>query len=318
MEQETNRGLIRDMSPDGKCKYALVRLDRLREASPVTKALGEGALDQLQSMDLLEYGEKGTAEEFFVLKLKDRFAARAIEEYARQVRVHARQFDNPEWLDQFNDLMDYAKSLAALADRAYVHPGRKIPCTRYPETTHNGIAPEPDQYDDPLPALTEQDLEDRVAKKLKHVSATPKPEPPTPHQDHELEDDLWTAGASGGGIVRSCERHGGTWFNGEDHGGYEEGELEELREKAKTHPDKYHELDRDAHDTTVLGKEYIWTCAGCRDEFYRLQEFLWRHRHTIATYLNARLKREAKEAAQDLKQNTIVTPEGNPDTKSAT
>jgi hypothetical protein len=318
MEQETNRGLIRNMSPDGKCKYALVRLDRLREASPVTKALGEGALDQIQSMDLLEYGEKGTAEEFFVLKLKDRFTASAIEEYARRVRLHAREFEfrDPE---QFNNWMEYVKDLTEMADRSYGSQIRKFPDTCYPTTTHNDIAPESIE---PLtkqpPALTEQDLEDRVAKKLKHVSATPKPEPPTPRQDHELEDDLWTAGASGGGIVRSCERHGGTWFNGEDHGGYEEGELEELREKAKTHPDKYHELDRDAHDTTVLGKEYIWTCAGCRDEFYRLQEFLWRHRHTIATYLNARLKREAKEAAQDLKQNTIVTPEGNPDTKSAT
>jgi hypothetical protein len=76
--------LIRETSPDGKCKYAIVRLDKLRsmEAQDADYTQGmKSHLDALHQNGLLEYGEPGTAEECFVIKLKDRFAARAISAY---------------------------------------------------------------------------------------------------------------------------------------------------------------------------------------------------------------------------------------------
>lgn len=88
--------LIRHTTPDGKCKYALVRLDKLRAAkisNSQTNAVIEtdAALRHLSACGLLEYGEPGTPEECFVIKLKDQFALKALEAYSGEVDKQAHE-----------------------------------------------------------------------------------------------------------------------------------------------------------------------------------------------------------------------------------
>lgn len=77
--------LIRNTTPDGKCKYGLIRLDKLREMPLERQQAVEKSLGILQSAGLLEYGEKGTAEEFFAIKLKDIHARHALFAYAHSM-----------------------------------------------------------------------------------------------------------------------------------------------------------------------------------------------------------------------------------------
>ena len=73
--------LIRNTSPDGACKYALIdnRTGGFIEATP------------------------GSDEEFFVIKLKDRFSQAALRAYAEA----AREFD-PEYAGEVDELADRA------------------------------------------------------------------------------------------------------------------------------------------------------------------------------------------------------------------
>lgn len=105
--------LTRNTTPDGKCKYAIVRLDKLRkmpQKSLITESAAK-ALDELAALGFLEYGQPGTEEEFFVIKLKDRFAAKALFAYAK---------------DAGSDL-EYSREVRALAVRAMEHPYSKRP-----------------------------------------------------------------------------------------------------------------------------------------------------------------------------------------------
>lgn len=79
--------LIRNTTSDGRCKYALVRLDKLRKfprGSFMTEEAAK-ALDSLASIGLLEYGEKGSVEEFFTVKLKDIAAPAALLAYSKAI-----------------------------------------------------------------------------------------------------------------------------------------------------------------------------------------------------------------------------------------
>lgn len=123
-------------------------------------------------------------------------------------------------------------------------------------------------------------------------------------QDHEIREDFWNS--SGGGIVRDCERHGKTFFNDYDNSEcYEEGELADLRAKARANPEKYIGCDRDVFTATILGREFVWQCDECREEAYNQQERLWGFRDQIARYLNSRLKEETERAAREFQELTI-------------
>lgn len=115
--------LTRNTTNDGKCKYAIVRLDKLREMeakletrpfAPVPGDLNDArvALDLLGKVGLIEYGEPGTQEEFFVLKLKDENAASALEAYAESA-----DFSDEELGDEVFEL----------SERSRNHPARKRP-----------------------------------------------------------------------------------------------------------------------------------------------------------------------------------------------
>jgi vacuolar-type H+-ATPase subunit I/STV1 len=72
--------LIRNISADGKCKYAIVRLDEINSFAPEKEI--QDALDALESYGVLEYSQRGDSEESFTIKLKDRNAAPALHAYA--------------------------------------------------------------------------------------------------------------------------------------------------------------------------------------------------------------------------------------------
>lgn len=99
--------LDRNTNPDGRQKYALLRLrntDLSREEirTRVTEALGGG---------VLQFGDNDETA-FFVIKLKDKYAADALHAYAR-----AAYADDPE----------YADEITALAFKSADHPSKKKP-----------------------------------------------------------------------------------------------------------------------------------------------------------------------------------------------
>ena len=82
--------LVRNTTNDGRCKYALVRLDKIR-AFPQTSQRTpdiENALGVLEMYGVLEYAGKNDSEECFVIKLKDRHAAPALNAYADDVLLY--------------------------------------------------------------------------------------------------------------------------------------------------------------------------------------------------------------------------------------
>lgn len=104
--------LTRNETPDGKCKYALVRLDKLRKLSEDDRLIAESAAQMLVKMGLLEYGEPGSEDEFFAIKLKDINAPGGLEGYA--IRASATD-------------AELSKDVMELAGRAMGHPHRKQP-----------------------------------------------------------------------------------------------------------------------------------------------------------------------------------------------
>lgn len=81
--------LIRNTTEDGTCKYALIRLDKIREAglmNELERVLGEfmhklPGNEGAALRDFVEFGLPNTEEEFFAIKLKDINAKDALEAY---------------------------------------------------------------------------------------------------------------------------------------------------------------------------------------------------------------------------------------------
>ena len=67
----------RNANLEGKGKYALVRLRNI-----TTDDEAHGLLRRLEELGHLDWGLRGAADEFFVIKLKDKFAAPALDAYA--------------------------------------------------------------------------------------------------------------------------------------------------------------------------------------------------------------------------------------------
>lgn len=101
---------------NGRGKYAIVNLREIERIGGVV--LGHNpdiahALRILETNDLIEYGDVGAENEFFVIKLKDKYAADALARYAAVASV-----DDPE----------YASEIATMAHRSGPgHPNCKIP-----------------------------------------------------------------------------------------------------------------------------------------------------------------------------------------------
>ena len=100
--------LDRTINNDGKGKYALLRLRR--QANPISPELMECA-EKLKAAGLLEFNDNPESD-FFVIKLKDKYAAPALGAYAA-----AALRDDPE----------YAEEIFTLAGMAAAHPNQKLP-----------------------------------------------------------------------------------------------------------------------------------------------------------------------------------------------
>ena len=93
--------LDRNVNADGRGKYALLKLRRAvlyepAETFRVTPVLK--AIELLEREEILDWGA-GPDEEFFVIRLKDRFAAAALNAYA-----DAASAADPEWADEVRSL----------------------------------------------------------------------------------------------------------------------------------------------------------------------------------------------------------------------
>lgn len=80
--------LDRNINPDGKGKYALVRLRG--DLSP--QAIE--ALRVLEAEGRIDYGTVGSSEEFFPIKLKDKYAAIALYAYASAAELDDAEYGN--------------------------------------------------------------------------------------------------------------------------------------------------------------------------------------------------------------------------------
>lgn len=87
--------LDRNKNPDGRGKYALINLRK----------------------STVEWGDTAN-DDFFVIKLKDRFAAPALRAYAEAVETRANEVGGHEGLE----LHEYAGEIFGLANQAENHP----------------------------------------------------------------------------------------------------------------------------------------------------------------------------------------------------
>ena len=99
------------------------------------------------------------------------------------------------------------------------------------------------------------------------------------------------------GMVVQCDFCGRTYFATDDSGDYEEGELEDLRARAEKEPDKYVEVGYFTERISVEGKIYA---LGCKCHLVRRHEdWIWRHRRGILSYIKAKSERRLKAAKED-------------------
>jgi hypothetical protein len=82
-EQEEKMDLDRNINFDGTGKYALVKMRKLAECRNGPHALAiEDAVKTLVDHGILDYGFLNSESEFFVIRLKDKYAQWPLNEYA--------------------------------------------------------------------------------------------------------------------------------------------------------------------------------------------------------------------------------------------
>lgn len=102
--------LDRNENESGKGKYALVRLRGIEAGSEA-----HSLLKRLYELGHLDWGIVGQPDEFFVIKLRDKYADKAITAYADAVMDDApRQID----AEKYKSLVHYALDIQRLSGRA--------------------------------------------------------------------------------------------------------------------------------------------------------------------------------------------------------
>ena len=90
--------LVRDLTENGCGKYAAINIQRLAELSRAGGAKGAwsadvaAALQTLEAIGVLEWGRKGQADEFFLIKLKDENAQEALTAYANKAAERDKEY----------------------------------------------------------------------------------------------------------------------------------------------------------------------------------------------------------------------------------
>lgn len=99
--------LDRNENKDGKGKYALILLRQLQPANP--HDIHALAQQVARKPDCIDLGNRGSDSEFFVLRLKDKYAADALEAYGQAI------LDDPKAPPE---LIPYANQVLAMSVRA--------------------------------------------------------------------------------------------------------------------------------------------------------------------------------------------------------
>ncbi len=106
--------LDRDINPDGKGKYALIKLRDLPTDDTSIESIIQALLEKPIHVDeAIDLGLKGSDSEFFVIRLKDKFAPAALRAYANEALSHGH--------------VEYSEEILRMAERAENHPNRKEP-----------------------------------------------------------------------------------------------------------------------------------------------------------------------------------------------
>jgi hypothetical protein len=109
--------LDRNANPDGRGKYALVKLRQLTHAPKEARQ----AVDMLHGLGLIHYGDEAEGEQFFVMKYKDKFTGPALSAYASAVLVESVK---PVVFDP--ELAEYYHEICRESERAKFY-GKRIP-----------------------------------------------------------------------------------------------------------------------------------------------------------------------------------------------
>jgi hypothetical protein len=100
-----------NLNADGRGKYALIKLRVLAQMQEPVKSQVEQALLSLAQVGVLDPGASPDSE-FFVIRLKDKYAAAALAAYSLQA---------------YRDDPEYCREVFALAKRAAEYKEPKIP-----------------------------------------------------------------------------------------------------------------------------------------------------------------------------------------------
>ena len=102
--------LDREINKNGKGKYAVVRLRGIEDGDEAYLCL-----KRLEELGHLDWGLTGQQDEFFVIKLRDRFADAALRAYSKAVMAAAGKCKE---FDESKELAQYALSVQKLESRA--------------------------------------------------------------------------------------------------------------------------------------------------------------------------------------------------------
>lgn len=95
--------LDRNNSPDGKGKYALIKLRNFPSEKWAQDEI-KLALKLLATHGMLDYGDLGTDSEFMVMRLKDKYALKGLQGYYKAVTE-----DEPADLEYAQEILDMTK-----------------------------------------------------------------------------------------------------------------------------------------------------------------------------------------------------------------
>lgn len=84
--------LDRNLNPSGKGKYALINLRKIEGDPRTAESMAQAVVKNPES---IEFGLVGAPDEFWLIKLKDKYAGAALQAYADAARS-----DDPEYADQ--------------------------------------------------------------------------------------------------------------------------------------------------------------------------------------------------------------------------
>lgn len=114
-----------DRTDHGRGKYAIVELRKVAALEGDQAKQVKGAIAILEAIGVIEYGEPKTHGEFFVLRLKDQFAGRALRGYEQAIREFVNGVPSAEIRASY---AEYAGEIGTLADRAGGYsPFAKLP-----------------------------------------------------------------------------------------------------------------------------------------------------------------------------------------------